>query len=104
MLQTTHTPSRKFLLLMSIAPLLAIVTTGQDGPWKDALERGNQSRKRGWFPEAEKEYLEALRYASASGLADSFVAIAANNLGLIYQSEARYEDAERLYQKALAIW
>src|SRR5450432_4009012 len=101
MLQTTRTGCRNLLLMVSVLPIAA---TCQDGPWKEAMERGNQSRRQGRFREAEREYFEALGNAATCVSPDPCLAVAWNNLGLLYQFQARYKESEELYRKSLAIW
>ena len=58
---------------------------------------------RGQYAEAEKQLLTALDEAEKFGEQDPRLAISLNALGMVYDSQGGYAEAEPLYSRALAI-
>jgi tetratricopeptide (TPR) repeat protein len=62
------------------------------------------ARARGDYTTAERLFRLALRTAEGVlGPGDAEVAAVLNNLGVLYKDQGRYDEAERLYQRARAI-
>lgn len=56
------------------------------------------------FGEAEKNFLEALKEAEIFPKSDKRLATTVYNLGLIYQQEEKYSEAEQTYRRALELF
>src|SRR5689334_8591536 len=69
--------------------------------WQQLLFTAAQARDRGYYAEAERLLEEARGLARQSEHHDSAVTSALNNLGLLYQLEGKYAEAEDLLLKSL---
>lgn len=71
--------------------------------WKSLVEAGNQAYAQGKIPEAEVQFLAALKEAELFGEDDPRLALSLNNLAAIYHAEGKYTMAEPIYLRALDI-
>jgi tetratricopeptide (TPR) repeat protein len=71
--------------------------------WKDDIAAGEVAYKAGENQIAEKCFLSALEKAEKFGPNDPRLGATLNDLGIIYDESQRYEKAETVYKRALAI-
>ena len=67
------------------------------------MAAGNAAYQQGKYLEAEGLFVTALDVAERFGPEDPRLATSLNNLALLYKSQGRYEAAEPLHKRALAI-
>ena len=79
------------------------VVCAQDGSWEESMAAGMQAFDEGRYAEATRLFLVALKEAEKFGEQDPRFAASLNNLGLLYQAQGQYAQAEPLYERALAI-
>ena len=72
-------------------------------PWATSNNAGRKALDAGCYDQAEKQFISALRAAEEFGPSDGRLATSLNNLAWLYQLQARYEEAEPLHQRAMAI-
>jgi tetratricopeptide (TPR) repeat protein len=75
----------------------------QEAVWKERASAGFAARKQGRLRDAETHYLAALIEAEKLGERNWRLNATLINLAGVYVSEKRFEDAERLYQRALSL-
>ncbi len=75
----------------------------QPGPWETQLAAGDKAYQQGNYPEAEKRLVAALEEAEGLGPQDPRLATTLNYLGLVYDAQGKYAEAEPLYKRSLAI-
>src|SRR3989304_274315 len=90
------------VLLFFLLILTPDVLRGQELSWDEAASTGNEALMRGDYAEAEKLLQIAVRKAQLFGLADERLHISLNNLAGVYMEQARYADAEALWNVWLA--
>lgn len=73
------------------------------GRWQVLNNAGSRAAEQGDTLEAEKEFTAALREAEKFGEYDLRLATSLNNPATLYQDSGKYERAEQLYRRALAI-
>jgi len=71
--------------------------------WFGRIREGLAARKEGRHTEAERLLLSALRQAEALDPQGAEVADSTNDLGAVYYSEGKYDDARGLFERSLAI-
>lgn len=71
--------------------------------WQQVFTNGVKAREAAHYTEAEQLLQRALREAEQVSPDDPRVAAAANNLGLLYHDQGRFQAAQSLYTRALAI-
>ena len=76
---------------------------GQSEQWQDHNDAGTEAYRRGNYVEAEKQLVTALTIAEGIGTENPEVATSLSNLALLYDAQGRYDEAEPLYRRALAI-
>src|SRR5262249_54733017 len=91
-------------LIIGIIGLNICLLPGQESLWEQHLAKGRQFRAQGSYKEAEAEYLAAVQAASVFGPESPKLARCWNNLGALYQDQGRYDEAEKLYRQATAVW
>ncbi len=75
----------------------------QDGQWQSHDEAGVTAYLQGDYAEAERQFAAAVRTAKGFGPQDPRLAQSLNGLAELYRVQGRYDDAERLHKRALAI-
>ena len=75
----------------------------QASPWETQLAAGEKAYQQGNYPEAEKRLVAALKEAEGFGPQDPRLATTLNYLGLVYDAQGKYAEAEPLYERSLAI-
>ncbi len=83
---------------LSFAPVFA-----QETPWRGYNEDGLEALKAGRYPESEKLFKLALVEAEKLGPYDPRLAASLNNLAELYRTQGKYDQAEPLFKRALAI-
>ncbi len=71
--------------------------------WRLANDRGCEALNQGRYAEAEDSLLTALEEAKNFEPEDPRLGISLDNLTNVYNAQGKYAEAERLYQRALAI-
>jgi len=92
---------RGWWLCLALLPWGAL---GQTGPAEDTLIPAQKAYRQGHYAEAESQYLQAEKEAELQGPNGPRLAKILNNLGVLYEREARYEEAQKVLRRALAIW
>ena len=75
----------------------------QRGSWKSYTKAGLKAYHQGNYPEAEKHLAAAVKEAEGFGPQDELLAASLQVLGLVYQDQGKYDEAELLNKRALAI-
>jgi tetratricopeptide (TPR) repeat protein len=102
----TRAKSQRRLPLLVVVLLMATVPRAVDAettPWDTYNETGLKAYKAGQYPEAELMWTIALKTADQFGPSDARLATSLNNLALVYDSQGKYDAAEPLYKRSLAI-
>jgi len=71
--------------------------------WKQAISSAVVASDEGQYAEAEKQFKVAVRYAEKFGPRDLRLANTLSQLAQLYQDEARFAEAERLYKRSLGV-
>ena len=87
---------RNLQFLWFCLALLPWSAFGQTGPAEDALKSAQRAYSLGHYGEAESQYLQAEKEAEAGGPTAPRLARVLNNLGVLYQREAKYDEAEQV--------
>jgi tetratricopeptide (TPR) repeat protein len=98
--------SRARLAIVVLSALLAAATPaarGQNTLWETHNRAGQEAHKAGRYPEAEKQFLAALKIAEAFGPQDPRLATSLNNLAALYYAQGKLQEALPLLQRSLAI-
>ncbi len=88
------------LLFVSLSPAAA---PAQGTSWDLYMGAAAKEYSQGRLEDAEMSLKDALREAEAFGAEDPRLAVTLNNLGLLYEVQKKYAEAEPLLQRALAI-
>lgn len=96
-------PAFQILGVLLCCAALAPNALGQDTVWNTYNDAGMQALKVAQYAKAERMLKLALREAELSGLSDTRVATSLNNLALLYGDQGKYDQAEPLYKRSLAI-
>ncbi len=75
----------------------------QTEAWRQFREEGDQRLAARKYSEAEDSYVAALKAAEQFGLGDPRVAACLNSLALLYYAQRRFDLAEPLYWRAVAL-
>ncbi|MGA2496212.1 MAG: tetratricopeptide repeat protein [Tepidisphaeraceae bacterium] len=78
--------------------------SAQDASWSTCNEDGYKVYRAGKYTQAEKLFGIALKAAEEFGVSDDRLGISLTNLAQVYSAQARYDRAEPLYNRSLAIW
>jgi tetratricopeptide (TPR) repeat protein len=88
------------LLLLALASPLA----AQEARWDQLTEQATELREQGKDAEAIRVAEEAVQVAEATFGADhQNLALSLNTLGLMYDEQGKYAEAELLFKRSLAI-
>ena len=102
------TTKRKWLLvglaLIGGIALWIMYAPNQGAKWESYITAGQQAYQQADYAEAEKQFEAALKEAEAFGPDEVRLATSLNELGLVYDAQGRYAEAEPLYQRSMAIW
>src|SRR5579859_3520848 len=88
-----------FLVLIGVAQS----ANAQQVLWETYRDAGLQQYQAGHYPEAEKLLRSALQAAEQLNPGGRRVAKTLNDLGLLYEAQGKYAEAEPLYTRSLAI-
>ena len=86
------------LLFCSSVPL------AEDKLWQDNIDKGNKLQQQGRYAQAESAYSAALAESERFGPDDPRMATSQSNLAALYHVMGRYNEAEGLNLKALALY
>src|SRR5262245_19939042 len=96
-----------FVLILSLYSSTAIASQQEslkeEIRWKAQTEAGSQAYQRGQFSEAEQFLAGAVAEAEKFGPQDPRLGVSLYRLALLYQAQAKYGEAEPVYQRALTI-
>ena len=84
--------------------LSAVTACAQSSSWETHATAGEAAYEQGRYAEAEVQLKAALQEAESFEPDDPRLAQSLNNLGLLYEAQGKYAEAEPLYQRALGIW
>jgi len=90
------------LVPLSVAP--AVPCLAQAAQWDVYMKDGNQAKEHGQYAEALKLYTLAIEEAEKFGPSDPRLATSLNNLAELYRTQGKYDAAEPLYKRSLAIY
>src|SRR5438105_4545418 len=97
-------PGKRYALVVCLAGAqLALGAADSVAHWRESLNQGNESRRRGKYADARRSYLEALAEAEKFGPDDSRLAATLNNFGALLFDYGDYAQAERMLRRALGI-
>jgi len=91
------------LTMCSLCITVAAGQTGQPDPWQTRMAEARARYVAKDYAEAEKLYLRALEEAGGVKSADPRVAETCLQLGIVYNAQKRYAQAERAFAHRLAI-
>lgn len=74
-----------------------------DTRWKQLSGAGRTFYEQGYYTDAEKAFLAALKEAERFGPGDARLAASLNNLAELYRAQSRYVEAEPLHKRSLAV-
>lgn len=77
---------------------------GAAAAWQRHDQAGTMALRQSNYPEAQKHFEAALKEAEAFGAQDQRLGMTLSRLATVYFSQGRYEEAEMLLKRALAIW
>ena len=77
--------------------------SAQDKLWEKLNDAGRKALRQSRFVEAEKYYTTALKQAKIFGEQQKHYAISLHNLGFAYYKQGKYNQAEPLFVRSLAI-
>ena len=80
---------------------LSSEANGQESLWKTYNEAGLQAYKQSRLAEAEKFFSSAVKAATAVEYGGTRHAVSLLNLATIYETQGRYNDAERAYTESI---
>jgi serine/threonine protein kinase/tetratricopeptide (TPR) repeat protein len=92
-----------FLVLLVIGSGIVLYLGGSSSVWKENMEAESKAFHEGRYLEAVNYAQVALKEAEAFGQQDSRLATSLHNAGELYARLEKYDEAERLLQRALAI-
>jgi tetratricopeptide (TPR) repeat protein len=84
--------------------LLSPSAPAQEAQWQTYLDDGTKAYQAGRYSEAEKLLKLALTEAERFGPSDLRLATSLNSLAVLHKAQGKYDQAEPLYKRALAIW
>ena len=99
----TTTITRWLLVGLVFLALWPAHAPAQGGQWESYITAGQQAYQQADYAEAEKQFEAALKEAEAFGPDDVRLATSLNELGLVYDAQGNYGEAEPLYKRALPI-
>jgi tetratricopeptide (TPR) repeat protein len=71
--------------------------------WQKLTQQGQEAAAKGDYKTAEMAYSNALDEARTAGKKDAELAMSLNNLGNLYCSEKKFDDAKPIFEEALGI-
>ena len=89
------------LLCLGLWPMVA--ASAQETRWDSIMAGAAKAYQQADYAQAEKLLLAALQEAEKFGEQDPRFAASLNNLAELYRAQGKYEQAEPLYQRAMAI-
>ena len=92
-----------FIVILVIGLAVALFMSGSDSVWKGNMEAERKAFSEGRYLEAVTYAQAAVKDAEAFGAQDSRLATSLHNAGELYTRLERYDEAERLLQRALSI-
>lgn len=81
--------------------LKAIITKTQTSPWERYYKQGNDSFFQGYYEDAEKHYLQAIRELKKTNQKDERLLKTRNSLGQAFLKDGKYLDAREAFELAL---
>ena len=91
------------LAFLAALAVIGISASAEEQDWKTNNDAGKKAFDAGHYAEAEKLQLAALKVAEESGVEDAHLATSLNELAVLYEALGKYDLAEPLYQRSLAI-
>jgi tetratricopeptide (TPR) repeat protein len=95
--------NRSSLLCALFLFAFAAMASAQQSPWAAHMQSAKQARQAGNYDDAEKHFQAAIDEAERNGPDELRLASGLNSLALLYQAQERYADAERLFERGLAL-
>jgi tetratricopeptide (TPR) repeat protein len=89
--------------LVILLPAVIVLAETIDADFTNQLAAGEQAYKQSNYQAAEQELLEAVKTAEGFKQPDTRLATALNDLGMVYQAEQRFRDANNSRERALRI-
>src|SRR5262245_8038152 len=80
-----------------------VVSVAEDSIWETHLKAAVHYQEAGNYAAAENACLAAVKETEKFGSGDLRLATSLNNLALLYKIQAKYAEAESIYQRALGI-
>ncbi len=103
-LEITGTKTRWLLVGVVCLTLWGAGCTTQETRWETLMNDAAKAYRQEDYAKAERLLLAALEEAEKFGEQDPRFATSLNNLAVLYDDRGKYDQAEPLYQRALAIW
>ena len=98
-----HCSVAKAAIVVPLLALFAPPVSAQESLWRIYIEDGNKAYAAARYAEAEKLFKLAVAEAEQFGPTDVRLAVSLNNLALLYDTQAKYDQAEPLHKRSLAI-
>ena len=90
-----------WLFFLAVMPWAAF---GQTSGWDSTINAAARAYGQQKYDEAELQYMQAVKEAESFGPYDHRMGVTLNNLAELYLREAKYNEAESLFKRALGIW
>jgi len=91
------------LVVILCLVLVLIQARIQETQWRKHLTAGAKAHREGRYSDAVNSFQAAAKDAEAFGPQDPRLAISLNNLARLYHQQGKYNEAEPLYKRSLAI-
>ncbi|MEE8622388.1 MAG: tetratricopeptide repeat protein, partial [Alphaproteobacteria bacterium] len=89
----TMTKTRWLLVGLVCLALWPAHAPAQGGLWQTYIAAGAKAYQQGTYPEAEKQWVAAVKEAEGFGPQDPRLASSLNNLAALYGAQGRYAEA-----------
>ncbi len=91
------------LSVLAVLWLWPTTALAQVEQWQSHMVAATTAYQQGNYPEEEKQLAAAVKEAEGFGAQDPRLATTLNYLGLVYDAQGKYAEAEPLYKRSLAI-
>lgn len=90
------------IIVLLVAP--ALVLAAEDGDWEETAKAGVKAFRSGQYKEAETHFRKCLKEAETFGEKDPRLAKALGNLSVLYLQLNKFDEAEALTSRSLALY
>jgi tetratricopeptide (TPR) repeat protein len=102
-LKGCETKTSQLLVCLVFLVLWPIAASAQGASWEKTIEAGVKAYLQGHYAEAERYLQDAVKEAERFGPQDRRLGMSLHNLAVLYEAQGRYDEAQRLSWRVLAI-